>query len=41
MERDARRFRGERPFIFTNCMTGDGLEQVMEHIERAMHEYAI
>jgi len=29
MERDARRQRGERPFVFTNLKTGEGLEGVM------------
>jgi len=28
METDARRMRGERPFVFTNLKTGDGLQQV-------------
>ncbi len=28
MERDAKKMRGERPFIFTNLKTGQGLEQV-------------
>ncbi len=28
MERDARRMRGERPFVFTNLKTGQGLEAV-------------
>jgi urease accessory protein len=36
MDRDARRFRGERPFVFTNCQTWDGLAHVLTHIERAM-----
>ncbi|HEX5445943.1 MAG TPA: urease accessory protein UreG [Pirellulales bacterium] len=35
MERDARRFRGERPFLFTNCLTGEGLDAVMAYIGRA------
>ncbi len=35
MDRDARRFRGDRPFVFTNCMTGEGLDAVMAHITRA------
>src|SRR5262249_49999977 len=26
MERDARRMRGQRPFVFTNLKSGDGLE---------------
>lgn len=32
MERDTRRFRGERPFIFTNCMSGEGLNDVLSYI---------
>lgn len=35
MDRDARRFRGERPFIFTNCMTGEGVDGVLNHIMAA------
>jgi urease accessory protein len=34
MERDARRMRGERPFVFTNLKTGSGLQQVIAHVER-------
>ena len=33
MERDARRMRGERPFVFTNLKTGHGLETVVRFIE--------
>jgi urease accessory protein len=29
MDRDARRMRGERPFVFTNLRTGEGMEAVM------------
>jgi urease accessory protein len=32
MDRDASRVRGGRPFVFTNCMTGEGLDAVMAHI---------
>ncbi len=32
MERDARKMRGERPFVFTNIKTGQGVEQVAEFI---------
>ena len=32
MERDARRMRGERPFVFTNLKTGQGLDQVIAFI---------
>jgi urease accessory protein len=28
MERDARAARGDRPFVFTNCFTGEGLDLV-------------
>jgi len=34
MERDARKMRGERPFVFTNLKTGHGLDQVVEFILR-------
>jgi len=37
MERDARRMRGERPFVFTNLKTGHGLDTVVHFIvERGM-----
>ena len=32
MDRDARAVRGERPFAFTNCFTGDGLGEVAARI---------
>jgi urease accessory protein len=32
MDRDAKRMRGERPFVFTNLKTGEGLERVVEFI---------
>ena len=34
MERDARKMRGERPFVFTNLKTGHGLDTVIEFIVR-------
>lgn len=34
MDRDARRMRGERPFVFTNLKTGDGLGVIIEFLER-------
>ena len=34
MERDARKMRGERPFVFTNLKTGQGLDQVIEFVLR-------
>jgi urease accessory protein len=33
MDRDARKMRGERPFVFSCLKTGDGLEQVISFIE--------
>ncbi|MEP7084448.1 MAG: urease accessory protein UreG [Betaproteobacteria bacterium] len=32
MESDARRMRGERPFVFTNLKTGDGVDTVVAFI---------
>ena len=33
MERDARRMRGGRPFVFTNLKTGDGVAAIVEWIQ--------
>jgi urease accessory protein len=33
MERDAKRMRGERPFVMTNLKSGAGLDQVVRFIE--------
>ncbi len=32
MERDARKMRGERPFVFTNLKAGDGIDRVAEFV---------
>src|SRR6188472_1151071 len=37
MERDARRVRGERPFVLTNCFTGDGFVELMHRISPVIH----
>jgi urease accessory protein len=34
MDRDARKMRGERPFVFTNLKTGKGLPDIVAFIER-------
>jgi len=33
MERDARRMRGDRPFVFTNLKTSEGLDTIVEWIQ--------
>ncbi|MGR7921832.1 urease accessory protein UreG [Zobellella denitrificans] len=34
MDRDAKRMRGERPFVFTNLMRGDGLGEIIRFIQQ-------
>jgi urease accessory protein len=34
MERDSKKMRGERPFVFTNLKTGQGLDTIVDFIER-------
>ena len=34
MDRDARKMRGDRPFIFTNLLTGQGLDTVVGWVRR-------
>jgi urease accessory protein len=34
MERDSRKMRGERPFVFTNLKTGQGLDTIVGFIQR-------
>ena len=33
MERDAKKMRGARPFVFTNLKTGQGLDAIVHFIE--------
>ena len=41
MERDARLVRGGRPFLFTNCRTGEGVDTVLSYIlDTAPHQAA-
>jgi len=34
MDRDAKKMRGERPFIFTNLKTGQGLKEIVQFIKK-------
>jgi len=34
MERETRRMRGERPFVFTNMRTGNGIDEIARFIEQ-------
>jgi urease accessory protein len=34
MDRDARKMRGERPFVFSNLKTGQGLDEIIAFVER-------
>jgi len=38
MERDSRLVRGERPFLFTNCRTGEGVEAVLRLIRASVRD---
>lgn len=39
MDRDAKKMRGAKPFVFTNLIRGDGLQEVIDFIvERGMLE---
>ena len=35
MERDSRALRGDRPLVFTNCRRAQGIDAVIEELERA------
>ncbi len=34
MRRDSKKMRGEKPFIFTNCFTGEGIDRLVNLIRR-------
>ena len=34
MDRDSRKMRGQRPFVFSNLKTGEGLETIVAFIEK-------
>ena len=34
MERESKRMRGERPFVFTNLRAGKGVDEIAQFIER-------
>jgi urease accessory protein len=39
MEHDARAVRGDRPFVLTNCFTGEGLAEVIDRITPVIHTH--
>ena len=40
MERDAQAARGLRPFVFTNCFTGEGILEVVHYIDPVIDRWA-
>lgn len=40
MERDTRRMRGDRPFVFTNLLTGEGLDTVVAWVKERLPQRA-
>ena len=38
MERDSLKIRGDGPFIFARANQGDGLDKIIDHIEKAMQQ---
>ena len=32
MDRDAKRMRGDRPFVFTNLKTGEGIDHIRDFV---------
>ncbi|HSF69625.1 MAG TPA: urease accessory protein UreG [Nitrospira sp.] len=40
MDRDSRRMRGDRPFLFTNLRSGEGLDLVVQWVESHIRQHA-
>ena len=40
MDRDSRRMRGDLPFVFTNLITGEGLDRVVDWVEHRIPQRA-
>lgn len=40
MDRDSRRMRGDLPFVFTNLLTGEGLDRVVHWVEQRIPQRA-
>jgi urease accessory protein len=40
MDRDARAVRGDRPFVLTNCFTGEGLDEVINPIRSLVSRHS-
>ena len=40
MDRDSRRMRGDLPFVFTNLLTGEGLDRVVDWVEQRIPQRA-
>jgi urease accessory protein len=34
MDRDSRLMRGDKPYLFTNCKTGEGIPELVDLIRR-------
>ena len=41
MDRDSRRMRGDLPYIFTNLLSGEGLDRVLEWVEARIAKRAV
>lgn len=40
MDRDSRRMRGDRPFVFANLMSGEGLDRIVQWVEPHIYQHA-